>query len=411
LALAEFVPDVGEAWHVAARRRWALSHAEPLTAAAPRPSAGPLEGRRLRLGLVSADFGQHPTGYFLAGVLPHCDRTRLQIICYSDRLQDDPLTERIRAASEIWRETARLDDAALADLIRVDAIDVLVDLAGHGFGNRLLSFARRPAMTQASWIGAIEASGIAAIDWLISDAGEWPLGREAPGSGRVLRLPTGRLCYQPPETAPVPAAPGSRPPVFGCFAKAARLNPGVVALWARLLARVPDACLLLKWSSFEDAEIRRACLSAFGSHGIGEDRLTLSGWSPHAQLLGAYGGIDVALDPFPFGGALTSCEALWMGVPVITLEGARPAHRQTAALLKRLGLDSLIADSEGDYVERACALVADRTWRHELGRTLRDRMRRTICDGEAAGRALSAAVWAMVRAAPRAGSGLQADRG
>ncbi|MBI1778561.1 MAG: hypothetical protein HYR63_24745 [Proteobacteria bacterium] len=393
LALAEFVPGLSSQWHFEARRAWALRHADPLTSAARAPDArsGTGEGR-LRVGLVSADLGRHPAGYFLAGLLAHRDPTRFQLTCYSDRLEEDALTRRIRAATDFWHDTAELDDSRLAGCIRADAIDVLIDLSGHGFANRLLAFARKPAPIQASWIGAVDTSGMAAMDWLLTDAWEWPPDRRAPASERILRLSAGRLCYAPPDAAPLVSDLPERTPVFGCFAKTARLNAEVIQLWARLLRQVPLARLMLKWSSFDDPGLCAACRHSFRSHGIDADRLILSGWSEHYALLAAYGAIDVALDPFPFSGALTSCEALFMGVPVVTLRGERPAGRQTAAMLGRLGLDDFIADTPEEYRRIACRAILDRQALRRLRGELRPLMLQKLCDGGRAARALEAAL-------------------
>jgi predicted O-linked N-acetylglucosamine transferase (SPINDLY family) len=179
-----------------------------------------------------------------------------------------------------------------------------------------------------------------------------------------VRLPVGRLCYAPPDYAPAVAPPpharaGGGAVTFGSFNNVAKLTPAVLALWADVLHAVPGARLLLKWHSLDDADERRRLTDAFAAHGIAATRLALRGYSPHAAMLAEYGDVDIALDPFPFCGGLTSCEALWMGVPVITLPGVRPVSRQTFALLSQLGLTELAARDAGDYVARAAALAGD----------------------------------------------------
>jgi protein O-GlcNAc transferase len=355
----------------------------------------PSPNRPLRIGYVSADLGRHPVGYFLSSVLPAHDRRSFKVFCYSGRVKEDDLTLHLRTNSDAWRPTRGLDDDALAEIIRADAIDILVDLSGHTAGNRLTMFAQKPAPVQMSWLGYWATTGMAAIDYVITDMITVPPGEERFFAEKVLRLPESRFCYTPPLNAP-PVAP---PPfvrkgyvTFGCFNNLAKITPQVVELWADLLREVTAARLILKWKSFEDAATKDRYLEMFAGNGIGADRVELRGWSPHGAMLAEYGDIDIALDPFPFSGGLTSCEALWMGVPVITLSGTLPVSRQTAGFLTNLGLGGLVAGDAAQYLDIAAGLAREPARLAELRLGMRPRMAASpLCDGSRFARSLEAA--------------------
>src|SRR5581483_9494664 len=287
----------------------------------------------------SADFARHPVGYLCASVLAAHRREAVRVYAYSGRAIEDAMTVRIRDAVDVWCPTAGLDDAALAARIGADAIDVLVDLSGHTAGNRLGVFARKPAPVQATWIGYFNTTGLDAIDYLITDAANVPPAAERWFTEQVVRLPVGRFCYTPPDDAPAVAPPPSRTRghiTFGSFNNVSKITPGVVALWAAVARATPVSRLLLKWRSLGDARERERLLAAFAAAGLEPARLELRPYSPHTAMLAEYADVDIALDPFPFTGGLTSCEALWMGVPVITLPGTRAVSRQTLGLLTQI---------------------------------------------------------------------------
>jgi predicted O-linked N-acetylglucosamine transferase (SPINDLY family) len=349
--------------------------------------------RRIKLGYASGDFGRHPVGFFLSGVLGRHDRERFEIHAFSDRLGDDPVTEAIRRHCDRWHSTANLDDAAVTERVRAQGIDALVDLAGHAEGNRLPVFARRAAPLQLSWIGYGDTTGLAAMDFLISDGWEVPDGTEAGLTEAVVRLPGGRLCYAPPTDAPAVGGGGTRPLTLGCFGKPAKLAPAVIETWAEILRGLPDARVLLKWRGLGNGEPQRRWREAFASLGVAGDRLLFQDWSDHAELLSTYAEIDIALDPFPFAGGLTSCEALWMGVPVVGTIGDRPLGRQSASILHRAGLGDLVAADRAHYAAIVRSLALDERRRRELRHGLRERLRRSaVCDGAAAAHALESVV-------------------
>ena len=356
---------------------------------------------RLRVGYVSGDFRQHAIGFFMARVLEAHDKSGFEVFGYSNNAKVDDWTRRLRGATDHWREIAGLSDGAAAQLIREDGIDILIDLSGHTAGNRLPLFALRPAPVQASWLGYFGAIGLKAIDYLLMDGFAVPPGEERLYPEAVVRLPRGRFCYAPPDYAPAPVDPPSLRQgfvTFGSFNHVAKIGDGVVRLWSDTLKANPASRLILKWKALHDEGVRARLRVAFSAHGVDADRLELRGFSPHREMLEQYGEIDVALDPFPFGGGLTSCEALWMGVPVVTWPGDRPASRQTAGFLDNIGLRECIASSATDYVSRATALASDRQGLAELRHSLRARMAASpLCDGPRFARALEAAFREMWR--------------
>jgi protein O-GlcNAc transferase len=341
--------------------------------------------RRLRIGYVSGDFRQHPGGFLLARVLEAHDRAGFEIFCYANQTKVDDMTRRLQGAADHWRPILGLSNAEAADLILRDGIDILVDLSGHTAKNRLSLFALRPAPVQACWLGYFGTTGLGAMDYLIMDEAAVPQGEERWYSEALVRLPYGRFCYAPPDYAPAPVDPPALRrgyATFGSFNNIAKLGPEVVNLWADVLRAAPGSRLLLKWKALDDASARRRLGEAFAGAGVGEERLELRGFSRHADMLAEYGEIDIALDPFPFGGGLTSCEALWMGVPVVTLPGDRPASRQTIGFLRHVGLEDCVAATPADYVARAAALAADPGRLMGLRQAMRPRMAASpLCDG------------------------------
>src|SRR6267142_1772918 len=345
-------------------REWARRHAARFSSGSARYANSPEPERRLRVGYVSGDFRRHSVAQFFEPVLAQHDRGGFEIFCYYNHSRSDETTERLRRSADHWCEIAPLGDDEVADRVRADQIDILVDLSGHTKFNRLLVFAREPAPVQAAWLGYAATTGLASIKYRISDAiADAPEG-ETPASEMLLRLPDGFLCYQP-----VPEAPRvSEPPAsiaghvtFGSFNSLAKLNPGVIRLWQRILDAVPKSRLLIKAQPVADPDTRAACVARLVAHGMAPDRLDLEAGTPTlAEHLATYSRVDIALDPFPYNGTTTSCEALWMGVPVVTLAGDRHAGRVGASLLTRVGLEDMIAHTADGYLATAVALARDR---------------------------------------------------
>ncbi len=348
----------------------AAEHAQAgaaLMAAAPPPLPHGNDrdpARRLRIGYVSPDFVAHSVAYFTENLLAHHDRGGFEVVCYSTGKQTDGLTPRLRAQADLWREAALLSDAELDAQIRADRIDILVDLAGHTANGRLGLFARRPAPVQVTWIGYPNTTGLPAIGYRIVDAITDPPG-EADGwaAETLVRLPRGFLCYRPsdfaPPPAPRPAAAGT-PPIFGSFNHLNKTNDRVVQTWSRILAAVPGSRLLLKQKAFADPGVQARYRDGFARHGVAPERLELAGRTPLVgDHLAIYAQVDIALDPFPYNGTTTTCEALYQGVPVVTLAGAHHVARVGASLLTQVGLAELVATDPDDYVRRAVALARD----------------------------------------------------
>ncbi|MFO1057336.1 MAG: hypothetical protein U1E53_10255 [Dongiaceae bacterium] len=345
----------------AAHRAWA-QRIEGAAAQLPAPPP-PAEGR-LRVGYVSPDFRDHSVAFFIEPVLAAHDRGAFELHAFSAVRRPDAVTGRLRALVGRWHEAAALSDLELARLVRAERIDILVDLAGHTVGNRLGAFALRAAPVQASWIGYPATTGLAAMDFRLTDAVADPEGAEAWHSERLVRLPQGFLCYRPPEDAPaVATAPpprgGERPFAFGSFNALAKLGPAAIAAWGAILRRVPGAQLRLKAADLGGRRAQRRLIEAFALEGIAESRLKLlPQHRSRRDHLTTYAAVDLALDSFPYNGTTTTCEALWMGTPVLTLRGTAHAGRVGASLLGRLGLDELVADDVGAYCDRAVALAA-----------------------------------------------------
>jgi predicted O-linked N-acetylglucosamine transferase (SPINDLY family) len=377
-------------------RLWGRQHAAHLESRwRPFPNA-PHPERRLRLGYVSGELRRHPVGYFLESVLAAHDRSHVEVFCYANSAREDDLTARLRAAADHWRAITDASDEEAAETIRDDQIDVLIDLSGHLGSHRLLVFARKPAPVLASWIGYFDTSGVPAMDYLIADRYVCPEEEDGRYVEQVVRLPDAFLCYTPPRDAPAVAPPPtlSRGGVtFASFNRIAKVTPDVAALWAEIVRAVPGSRLCLKAGDLADGATAARYARLFAAHGLGPDRLELRGPSPHAELLASYADVDVALDPFPYSGSTTTIEALWMGVPVVALEGDRFSARTSRTILANAGLPELVASSPADYAAKAVALAADPARLTSLRAGLRARVARSpLCDAPRLARSLEAAL-------------------
>lgn len=374
---------------------WAAQHANPLAEHVRSHANDRTAQRRLRLGYVSADLRRHPVGAFFVPVFAHHDKRSFELYCYAGVRKPDDLTARFRVCADHWHEVASLDDAALAKQVRADKIDILIDLSGHTLGHRLLTFARKPAPVQVTAGGHYNTTGMTAIDYLISDRFHTPPGAARYFSETLIRMPNDYICYGPPECAPaVSAPPFARHGfiTFGCFNNLAKVNEQVIALWAKVLQALPKARLKLQTRALNDASTRERYRTLFIAHGIETARLDLQGYVPHSALLAAYGDIDIALDPFPYSGGLTTCEALWMGVPVITLTGETFAARHSTSHLSNVGLPELVTATAEDYVATATALAQDSGRLTTLRQGLREQMAASpLCDAARYTRDLEAA--------------------
>jgi predicted O-linked N-acetylglucosamine transferase (SPINDLY family) len=339
----------------------------------------------LRVGLVSPDFGRHPVGFFLIRCLENLDRSQVEVVCYNDRFAEDALTARFRSAAASWRPVHGASDLQLTEQILADRIDVLFDLTGYTAYNRLLVFARKPAPIQITWAGYVGTTGMEAMDYLLADCQEIPPEAEVHYRERVLRMPDGYVCYDPPAyaptVAPLPALAGGHV-TFGSFNNPTKLNPPLLQTWARILHRVPQSRLVLKFKGMDDPALARDILGQFAAQGIDATRIECLGWSPHAASLAEYGRVDLALDPFPYSGGLTTCESLWMGVPVITCPGETFAGRHALSHLTSGGLTETIAGDLDEYVALAVKLAMDLPRLALLRAGLRTQTAQSpLCDG------------------------------
>jgi predicted O-linked N-acetylglucosamine transferase (SPINDLY family) len=360
----------------AEHRRWAERHATPLLTPGRRHANTPDPERRIRVGYVSGDFRQHPIAYFTAPVLEAQDQNQIETICYASG-KPDAWTERMRHHASLWREADGLGDAELAELIEQDHIDILVDLAGHTAGNRLLVFARKPAPVQVSWLGYSGTTGMQAVDYLIVDPKVAPPEEPAPFVEQPLPIDGCFLAYEIPRDAPAvaPAPCVKRGFItYACFNALSKVGLHVVSVWSEILRRDPTARLVMKNATFDDQASHEFYARQFESLGVRRERVDLVGGSPHRELLEYYSEVDIALDPFPYNGATTSCEALAMGVPVVSLCGNRFISRVGSSILHNAGLDDLVTASEADYVEKALALGQNHALLAEMRATMRARL-------------------------------------
>jgi protein O-GlcNAc transferase len=377
LTSMEYDPAVSDDERLAQAHAWGEWAAVQAGGFHARPAMRLLENRPLRIGYVSADFCQHTVGLFVKGILAAHDSDQVTVFAYSAGQVKDWVTQAIRKVCQ-FRDVATLNDADLAALIKQDEIDLLVDLSGHTAGSRLTVFAYRPAPVQVSWLGYFATTGLSCMDAVLLDKWHAPEGSEAQFVEPIISLPTGRFCFQPVPWAPATVAP---PPylksghvTFGCFNNTAKINAEVYDVWARILVAIPNATLILKWRTFADDLLCQTVRDCFAQRGVAPERVELRGASFHVDVLREYADIDIALDPFPFTGGLTSCEALWMGVPVVTWPQSRVVSRQTFALLSAIGLPELVAGNADDYVCIAVALAKDRKRLASLRSGMRKRM-------------------------------------
>ncbi len=376
----------------AAHRDWGVKHMASLRAQG-RDGAPSFANRRdpdrpLRLGYLSPDFREHSVSYYVEPLLAAHDRAAFEVFCYAEVSLADEMTRRLQQLAAHWRFVAGMDDRALQRQIRADGIDILIELAGHTGNSRLAALAPKPAPVTVSWLGYPATTGLPTVDYRITDAVADPPGEaDRLHTERLVRLPGGFLCYRPPAEAPPVVAPPCRERgwiTFGSFNNLLKVNESVVAAWAGVLTAVPGSRLLLKGTLLADEGVRRHCLDLFAQRGAAADRIEfLPRIAAMAKHLGAYGKVDIGLDPFPYNGTTTTCEALWMGVPVVTLRGDRHSGRVGASLLSRVGLEDLVAEDLEDYGARAVQLAADPDRIGALRTGLRERLRASPLCAEA----------------------------
>lgn len=359
-------------------QEWGLLHGQGLQSQAPRIGPVPDPERRLRIGLVSADFRNHAAAYWIEPLLAGLHQGDCDVVCYSNSGAVDAVTERLQAFADVWVVSAGMDDVALAARIAADGIDILVDLSSHTEGHRLLVFARQAAPVQVSWFGFPVSTGLQTMQYRFTDAVMDPPGlSDTCYSEKLVRLSRFYAAFRPdPGCGEVGPGPMVRNGfvTFASFNTLAKITPEVLQWWAGILNGVPDAHLLVQAAGLENAELAAQVLAAFGAQGVAPHRLSLRGWTGLQDYLRLGQEADIALDPFPFNGGVTTCHALWMGMPVITLAGETAASRVGASLLTGMGLQACIADDAQSYVAKAVSLAQDAETLAALRASLRARM-------------------------------------
>ena len=384
LTLLHFAQDCTPEDIHAEHLRWAQMHVGDIVPRELRIE-DPDPERSLRVGLVTPHVTFGPVPSVLLSLIEHHDRRRLEFVMYANSRGADEVTARLRAATAGWRRIDALDDDAFAAAVHADRIDILIDLAGHTGGNRLLALARRLAPIQVTWLDYFDTTAVPAIDYLLTDPVHTPADSRQRFTERIVRLPVTRLCFAAPSDAPdVAPAPALRNGhvTFGSFNRYSKTGPAVVALWARLLAAIPDARLVLKAREFADRDIGAHALARFAAHGVERDRIEIRGPSPHAALLAEYADIDIALDTFPHNGGATTMDALWMGVPVLTLSDQTLIGRQSAAMLHAAGLPEFVVTTEDGFIDLAMRCAVDVEGLAERRNGMRQRVAASaLCDG------------------------------
>ncbi|MGK0296630.1 MAG: protein O-GlcNAc transferase [Gammaproteobacteria bacterium] len=359
----------------------------------------PNQNRRLKIGYVSGDFSNHPVGYFMTRVLLSHDSECFDIMCFSDSIKSDDTTLRLQQSAKQWRNIVGLSDDLVSTLIRNDGIDILVDLSGHTGKHRLTLFATRPAPVQVTWLGYFATTGLNAMDYILADRIVLPEQEEQFYTEKVRRLPDSYLCFEPPKfdidinTAPVTVTGAI---TFGCFNNYGKLNPNTIALWANIIKAIPGSCIILKSRHYNEPEVQQSVHDMFASNNIDSSRIIMEGRSSREALLTKYQHVDIALDPFPFGGGTTTVECLWMGVPVITMKGDRWVGRVSESILNTIGLPELIAANHNEYQQIAISLSNDIPRLKMLRATLRKTLESSpLCDGKRFTKNLELEYWSM----------------
>ena len=332
--------------------------------------------RRLRVGYVSGDFNFHPVAFFTIPLFKRHDRSACEIFCYWTGDTVDDFTRQVQAHADVWRDAASMSDAGLAETINRDAIDILVDLSGHSGFFRLAVFAQQPAPVQLTWLGYLCTTGMTRIQYRFCDRHTDPPGMtDRFHTETLVRLPDSQWCYRPVVSVDCSDAPPFRRNgfiTFGSFSNVLKLSPTSRRLWAEILTRLPDS--RIAFAGVPQGPIRDGLIRDFEKAGIAAGRIATLPRVGYDDYLRSFNDVDVALDTTPYSGGTTTCDSLWMGVPVITVPGTRSISRSTASILATLGLSDWIAASPEDYVRLAVRCAEDRETIAELRRTLRGRM-------------------------------------
>ena len=366
---------------------WARRHEVPRQKLIKPLTNQPDPDRKLKIGYVSTDLGRHSVGHMTRSTITAHNKDAFEVYYYSGRALEDDITERFKESADGWRSTLGMSETALADQIRTDGIDILIDLNGHTAGSRLTVFAQKPAPVQVTWIGYCDTSGLESVDYILMDPMTTPPELDHLFSETVIRLPETRFCFSPPEYAP----PVSQLPAltngyitFASFNNLQKVNETVIDAWSQILHRVPNSKLIINWKTLREPQRCEKLASEFAQRGISANRLDLrQGASSGAGVLGEYSEVDIALDTFPYSGGITTSEALWMGVPVVSLLGDRAVARQSASIITAAGEPETVATTVDQYIDIAAHLAGDLGKLYADRKTRRQRMETSpLCDAK-----------------------------
>lgn len=360
-----------------AHRLWASQKANHLIAQAQSHPVRDTNKKPLRIGLLSPDLRVHPVASFLAPVFRSRKKDEWEAVCYSDVLVPDRMTEWFRSRAETWRDTAGLTNEKMGELVAKDRIDILFDMAGHTGNNRLLLFAKKLAPVQVTWMGYLHTSGLSTMDYLIADETCIPESEERYYSEKVLRMPDGLFCYDPPEFAPEvnPLPARQRGLVtFGSMNQLAKVRPEVIRLWSRILSLLPRSRIVFRARALNDLAGRDRLALQFAACGIPEHRIDMLPHTSLPEYFATYHEIDIHLDPFPYAGGTTTCDALWMGVPTVSLLGDRFCTRHSASHLRNAGLGELVANDLNEYLRIASGLAGNLDHLSEMRASMREKI-------------------------------------
>ena len=352
--------------------------------------------KKLRVGFISGGFRTHPVGWMITKALENLPQDQFETYCYTTNNKYDKITQRIHKATDKWQSVIGYSDTVIARMIREDELDILVELSGHSADTRLKTVAMEPAPIIIKWVGGLfNTTGLKSIDYLITDHYETPEGEEKYYTEKLIRMPDDYVTFLPPEYAPdVKELPAKKNGyfTFGCFNNPTKVNDEILVKWAGIMNKVPESQLFLKSKQYDTKALRDRIIETMKGCGIDEGRLRFEGLSPHEELLRKYNDVDIALDPWPYSGGLTTCEALWMGVPVVTKPGPTFAGRHSTTHLINAGLPELVVDSWEEYEQKVVELVSETDQLAKLRAGLRSKIENSpVVDGERYGAHLSKA--------------------
>jgi predicted O-linked N-acetylglucosamine transferase (SPINDLY family) len=390
LQTLHYLPDQTAASLLPPHQAWAKRHTPKTTRIPPCPP----KRERLCVGLVSEDLRQHPVGFFCKGWFPHAREAGLDLVVYCSNRRNDELTYELKTHTSQWNYVDTHSDADLEQRIRQDAPDILIDLSGHTGRNRLGVFAEKPCAHQATWMGYVGTTGLSQIDGLIADRVHVPKLEDKAYAEGIWRMPNGYVCYAPPDYAPDPQGEAWRRSghiTFAAFHNPAKVNPTVIGTWAKIMREVDGSKICLTFRGYEDAHVQELIGRTFQAHGISPERVLFHGAVSHADLFALYNTCDFALDTFPYSGGLTTLEALWMGIPVITTPGRTFASRHSSSHLTFGGFSQDVTTSVSEYVRTAIAWAHSPLMRDADRRARRARFAASpLCNGQTFAKDLAA---------------------